>query len=90
MAEFFECLLVLQLNLSTTKFKVPETCMLYRFNRKSVNRGLPVLDQARESELSILATGQEDRGLWGRDRARTSISPSIIKKTDFRPLSYAD
>ena len=27
MAEFFECLLVLQLNLSTTKFKVPETYM---------------------------------------------------------------
>ena len=28
MAEFFECLLVLQLNLNTTKFKVPETYML--------------------------------------------------------------
>ena len=27
MAEFFECLLVLQLNLNTTKFKVPETYM---------------------------------------------------------------
>ena len=27
MAKFFECLLVLQLNLSTTKFKVPETYM---------------------------------------------------------------
>ena len=30
-AEFFECLLVLQLNLSTTKFKMPETYM-YMFS----------------------------------------------------------
>ena len=31
-----------------------------RFDNKSVNRGLPVLDQTP-------ATGQKDRGLWGRE-----------------------
>ena len=40
-----------------------------RFDGKSVNRGLPVLDQARP-ELSIPATGQKDRGLWGREWVR--------------------
>ena len=39
-----------------------------RFDGKSVNCGLPVLDKAWAiPELSILATGQKDRGLWGRE-----------------------
>ena len=36
-----------------------------RFDGKSVNRGLPVLDQTRA--LDIPATSQKDRGLWGQE-----------------------
>ena len=35
-----------------------------RFDGKSVNRGLPVLDQARALDP---ARGQKDHGLWGKE-----------------------
>ena len=41
-----------------------------RFDGKSLNRRLPVLEKPELSELSIPATGLKDRGLWEREWER--------------------
>ena len=50
-----------------------------RFDGKSVTRGLPVLDQARP-DLSNPATGQKDRGLWGRESVRVWLLRKLSQK----------
>ena len=50
-----------------------------RFDGKSLNRRLPVLEKPELSELSIPATGLKDRGLWGREWERGQLRDDRLR-----------
>ena len=92
MAELFECLLVLQLNLSTAKFKVPETYMFsyfatsgrgtsVNFRDVSTSKGLKTLTYLRMKQMKIGTSFKADTleiTLCSREKIKNRVNVSTL------------